>query len=408
MFPSKFPSLTRCIGMLSSRLAVISQTKGDVMARWIQARYDGHCRKCGQTITKGQYITWNRRERGVAYHLDCANVDAIPGDNQDAQANVESVQPEPIPTNSNDALTTLARAIEPLLTKQQGNGSVDRDQVEAIVSEMLDTRASLTIVIDNRQTGAQVTIDNAHSMMTKLIYLVQARQHSYLYGPSGSGKSTAAKQVADALSLEYGYISLNPQTPDSRLLGFIDANGNYRDTVFYRMYRDGGVFCIDEMDNASPSLLTTLNSCLENGHAAFPCGLVPRHENFVLVATGNTCGRGANPQFPERRPFDAAFAERFAYLAWEYDTKLERTITVASNPEHGAQWFDWIQSVREYAKANYPKLLVSPRASYKGAQLLKDSGWTAKEIADSVLFKGIDAGTRDAILDACPLPKVGA
>ena len=199
--------------------------------------------------------------------------------------------------------------------------------------------------------------------MPQLLYLLSKRHHVYLYGGPGGGKSTAAKQAADALGIQFGYISLNPQTPDSRLMGYMDATGNYRETLFHKLYRDGGVFCIDEMDNASASLLTTLNSCLENGHGAFPNGMIPRHENFVVVATGNTAGRGANPQFPDRRPFDCAFSERFTFIEWDYDQQLEEAITMAINPK-ATDWLKWIRNVRTYAKQNHPKLIVSPRRHF--------------------------------------------
>ena len=253
-----------------------------------------------------------------------------------------------------------------------------------------------------RPSGKVKRIDNAHVAMPQLMYLLSKRHHAYLYGGPGSGKSTAAKMAADALGIRFGYISLNPQTPDSRLLGYMDANGNYRETLFYQLYKDGGIFCIDEMDNASASLLTTLNSCLENGHGAFPNGMIQRHEDFVVVATGNTAGRGANPQFPERRPFDSAFCERFTFIEWDYDRALEEAITLAINP-NAVQWLNWVRNVRDYAKKNHPKLIVSPRASFRGAEYLKDSKWSTEDIAEAVLFKGIDKDTKTAVLNAHPV-----
>lgn len=188
-------------------------------------------------------------------------------------------------------------------------------------------------------------------------------------------------------------------------MGYMDANGNYRETLFHTLYRDGGVFCIDEMDNASASLLTTLNSCLENGHGAFPNGMITRHEKFVVVSTGNTAGRGANPQFPDRRPFDCAFSERFTFIEWDYDLNLEEAITLSINPKAGS-WLKWVRAVRTYAKQNHPKLIVSPRASFRGAEYLNDSGWKPVDIAEAVLFKGIDKDTKSAILNACSINKV--
>src|SRR5258708_39153821 len=99
--------------------------------------------------------------------------------------------------------------------------------------------------------GTSINIGTAHRLVPKLLYYVSRRRHTYLYGPMGSGKSHAAAQVARALGLHYAYVSLNPQSPGSLLNGFIDAQGRFASTEFFRCYTEGGVFCIDELDNAS-------------------------------------------------------------------------------------------------------------------------------------------------------------
>ena len=354
-----------------------------------KARYAGHCVKCGKSIEVGQEISWFRKTRG-AYHIDCENPAAT------------SFQPEPEASKTSDsatpdALQVLAKAIEPFIATQ----TVNQQQVQEIIDQALAGFNPVITLEYKRESGEVKQIQGAHANMPMLMYLVSKRHHSYLYGPPGSGKSTAAKQVADCLGLAYGYISLNPQTPDSRLLGYMDATGNYRSTPFQNLYQNGGVFCIDEVDNASPSLLTTLNSGLENGHMAFPQSLVARHKDFVLIATGNTCGKGANPMFPDRRPFDAAFAERFTFVEWGYDTSLEQAITLAINPK-AKNWLKWVVGVREFCKDKYPRVLVTPRASFKGAAYLLDSGFSSEQIADMVIFKGLDPATRSAILSANP------
>lgn len=383
----------------------------------MKARFGGgKCSVCGNRIEKDQDITWPRRGvKGQIRHVLC-NSPVLDGPVQKTDETIietpetETEQPENMKPNkpdnpSNDELgRKLAAAVQPYLNIPTPKQELDKHAVQKLIDAALaGIQLPLTIEVKNTDTQEVKTISGAHSQMPKLLYLLSKRHHAYLYGPPGSGKSTAAKQAADGLGVEYGYISLNPQTPDSRLMGFIDANGTYRETVFYRLYRDGGVFCIDEVDNAAPSLLTTLNSCLENGHAAFPCGMVAKHKDFVLVATGNTNGRGANPMFPERRPFDAAFGERFTFLFWDYDTGLEKAVTLAINPDAG-DWFNWIQAARKHCITAFPRVLISPRASFKGADYLKDSNWKPAEIAETLIFKGLEAYTVAAILRAVPLP----
>lgn len=345
-------------------------------------------------------------------------------------------EPEPVetifdptpakPTPAGDPLARqLAEAVKPYLddrldakvdqkalqdvadTARKADGELAA-KIDEIARQLADRNddeprpVELTIKV-GRPDGVDVDIDCAHANMPKLLYLIGKRRHAYLWGPPGAGKSHAASQAAHALGLGYGYISLNPQTPESRLLGFIDATGTYRETPFFRAYRDGGVFCIDELDNAHPALLNTLNGLLENGLAAFPCGMVERHADFVLVATGNTNGRGGNILYPERRALDSAFAERFVYVAWDYDKALERKLTLAVNPD-AKPWLKWVGFARRFVERERLRVHVTPRASMRGAELLRDSGWSIGEIAESVVFKGVGEDVTAKILAACPLP----
>lgn len=373
-----------------------------------RARYRGTCYRCGKPIAVGQPISWNRRKKGSAAHWNCQDVDALPPQEQKrnkaekGRARKSELEAEAMPSGNAEAtLDALAAALSERLVAR---AELDEDKVRKIafdvVAELLPTPLKVEL-----PSGDTVTLDATHENFPKLLFYVAQGHHTYLYGEPGSGKSHGARQAADALKRAFGYISLNPQTPDSRLLGYLDATSNYRPTVFRKLYETGGVFCIDELDNAAPSLLTTLNSALENGWASFPDGMIPRHADFVLVATGNTCGKGANPAFPERRPFDSAFADRFSYLAWGYDKKLEKTIALRINPEAHV-WIAWVQTLRQWSKTNMPRLLVTPRATFKLAQYTKGKApLTHGELVDAVIFRGLDTDARDKALSANPLPE---
>jgi len=112
--------------------------------------------------------------------------------------------------------------------------------------------------------------------------------HVYLYGAPGGGKTTAAKLIAAALKTPLYALALNAATPEYRLTGYLDATGTYRTTGFRRGYENGGLVLLDEIDNASGNLLTSLNTALENGFLEFPDGTVLAHPEFHLIATGNT------------------------------------------------------------------------------------------------------------------------
>lgn len=242
-------------------------------------------------------------------------------------------------------------------------------------------------------------LSNPHKEVENLVKLAAARHNIYLYGPAGTGKSTGAYQVAEALGLQYAYASLCPQSSETLLFGFMHAGGQYVETEFHRLYKDGGVFCIDEMDNGSAQLLNRLNSLLENGHGSFPCGTIPRHKDFILIATGNTNGNGASLEFPDRRAFDPAFKERFVFLHWPLDEMQEKLITLGINGEKGSDWLNLVRAIRQAVKTlGIERLTVSPRAAYRGAALLASGDFKKKQILDMVIFKGIPEDTRVMIL----------
>lgn len=364
------------------------------------ARYKGICMKCGEVVEVGQYVSWSRRSghKGV-YHVDCANVAHIPAESEKETAPVELVEKGEENNQENEvqaALEILGKVFRPKTQKVE----IDESLVLGIIKKYMTEQGTLTIEV--KQTNfPTVKVENAHNMFDTLLKYVAKGRHVYLYGPAGSGKSTAAHMVAKALNRRYGYISLNPQTPESRLLGYMNAMGEYVRTELRECYENGGVFCIDENDNAGGSLLTTLNGPFENGHMAFPDKIVSRHVDFVVVATGNTCGRGANPQYPDRRPFDSAYAKRFTYLAWGYDEKLERKVALAINPDADA-WVNWMVRLRGWVDSTKSRLIASPRETYRIVEDMRD-GFPVNIALNGALWNG-DTELEKKALAANPLP----
>lgn len=308
-------------------------------------------------------------------------------------------------TNMTDLEKALAAAVSPYLKQ-----TVDEEKVRAIVKAELASAPAIqdhsTRVLQIELTSPSapvITIPKAHKQVPELLYWVNQREPVMLFGKPGTGKSHSAHQVSEAINLSFWLISLNPQTPESRLFGYKDAVGNYHHTGFRSAYENGGVVCIDEIDNASDSLLTSLNSALSNGHGCFPDAMVKRHPDFVLIATANTPGRGGDINHAGRRPLDAATIDRFAIIEWDYDLDLEKSLVNDINP-NAMDWFEYVVRTREHCRVNHPRVIVSPRASYKGALALKNSGFSIEQIADSVLFKGLDKDTKAKILSAVPLP----
>lgn len=145
-----------------------------------------------------------------------------------------------------------------------------------------------------------------------------------LIGPAGSGKNHVIAQIAKAFGQKMYYT--NNVSNEFKLTGFIDAGGNYRDTEFYKAFKYGGIFFLDEIDNSDPSALIIINSALANGYMAFPHETIEKHPNFRMIAAANTWGKGADLQYIGRTALDGATLDRFDNIFFDYDRKLERAL----------------------------------------------------------------------------------
>jgi hypothetical protein len=265
-------------------------------------------------------------------------------------------------------------------------GTVDESQVRAIVDsalapvlEALGKPQILVVDANNNAKGKPLPITR-HPMAETLLMACTARKpdghhiNVWIAGPAGSGKTYAAKQIAESLGLSFGFHGA--MTMAHELTGFVDAGGHYHETQFVKLYRDGGLCLLDEVDAGSSEALLALNGALANGLMSLPNGqIITRHADFVCIAAANTWGSGATAEYVGRAKIDSAFLDRFgARLAWGYDEKLERD--TSGNPE----WARRVQAARQKAKDKGLKVLITPRASIDGAALIA-CGMKADDVA---------------------------
>lgn len=184
-----------------------------------------------------------------------------------------------------------------------------------------------------------------HEKYNTLLAIMGKGEAAYLYGPAGSGKNHVCEQIARALGVEFYY--QNSVTDEYKLTGFIDGSGVYHETEFYRAFKNGGLFMLDEMDASCPDTLVTLNAALANGYFTFPCGRVKMHPDFHCIAAGNTCGRGATEEYTGRSVLDAASLNRFMPVKFDYCWAIENKLAGAG----GADILEFIRDMRESAAA---------------------------------------------------------
>lgn len=252
--------------------------------------------------------------------------------------------------------------------------------LEKVDNYIQETYGMLPKVIEIKSaTGAKRLDGLFHNKFEQILQLVSLNIPTMLVGPAGSGKNHTLEQVAEALDLEF-YFS-NAITQEYKLTGFIDANGNYQGTQFYKAFKYGGLFFLDEMDASIPEVLIILNSAIANGYFDFPHEKVDAHENFRVVSAGNTMGTGANTEYTGRNRLDAATLDRFAIIEFDYDADIEQQL--ASTPE----LYNFIVDLRNTAGMMDIKYVVSMRATINASKL--DGLMSKADIIKSVILKGL-------------------
>lgn len=120
----------------------------------------------------------------------------------------------------------------------------------------------------------------------------------------------------------------------------------------------------------------------------FPCGMVERHKDFYVVASGNTYGRGADRRFVGRNPLDGAFINRFVCVTVDYDPKLEKYICSPQN-DMEQQWFDKIISWRHNADKHKINAMITTRNIKRFLTGLR-GGRKEKELEASCIWYGLE------------------
>lgn len=221
-------------------------------------------------------------------------------------------------------------SIETLIDKKMGQQATDLISMMNEVASKIEPRVE-TIYIRPDETTHKVE-GEAHAMLDHVVKLASIRTNIMLVGPAGCGKTHLADQAAKVLGLEFGSISCTAGMSESQLLGWLLPIGDggrfeYVQSEFVRMYENGGVYLLDEIDAADANTLMILNQALANGGFYVPQARkhIKRHPDFVCIAAANTYGHGGDMVYAGRERLDAATLDRFrnGIVAMGYDAKLE-------------------------------------------------------------------------------------
>ena len=207
----------------------------------------------------------------------------------------------------------------------------------------------------------------------------------YLAGPAGSGKNHTLEQIAKALGLEFYFT--NSVQQEYKLTGFIDAGGVFHETEFYKAFKNGGLFFLDEMDASIPEVLVLLNAAIANGYFEFPNGKITAHENFRVVAAGNTVGSGADEAYTGRMVLDQATLDRFAIIDFGYDMRIELSLAKGNS-----ELVSFIEDLRKQADSKGIRATFSYRCISMVTKL-EATKLPLEEIIKIAVVKGMDKDT---------------
>jgi len=211
-----------------------------------------------------------------------------------------------------------------------GGGAIDVAKVEEIVKEQIRiaTIPKVQTIEVKLPTKDEVKmLGQQHYLFKEVLESVADNSYVLLKGDAGSGKTYGAVQIAKALDLDYRIFSFTNEISLSRCVGYMDAMGNYVKTSIREMYENGGLLILDEFDAMNPNVAVSLNNMLSGEEYTFPDAVVPKHEDFRVIACTNTFGNGADKDYSSRNKLDKATLDRFdEKFNWGYDEDLEIAI----------------------------------------------------------------------------------
>ena len=226
----------------------------------------------------------------------------------------------------------------------------------------------------------------------------------FTWGAPGLGKTHAAKQVAEAMGMQF--FSQIPVADQYQLLGFKDATGTYHMSEVFRWATCDGpaLLLLDEVDASHPSAVLALNAMLENRFGVFPTGRVEFGEEKYVIGNGNTPMSGATADHNGRYKQDGAFADRFVLrFEWQDDPATEKIIAQKQSGLSGSELEGAVEAarkVRSNLKENGIQIAWGPRRTFAVAKLVA-AGMTPRKACEYAGLHELDEGQRKRALQGC-------
>ena len=265
----------------------------------------------------------------------------------------------------------------------------------------LETSKPTAVTITTPDCDWTCDVSQDHPAITKALDTISCGLPLALVGPTGSGKTYAAKRLGEILKVKhYAVRQVNRQTGTHDILGYMNAQGGYVKGVASDAIKEGGLLCIDEIDNGNENILMCLKGFM-SGHVFMPYGMQEIHKDFRLCATMNTWGQGATREYVGRCPLDAALLDEFVTMEWPYDENFERKL--CCNMDH-AGFIEHFFTLRRRATSMKIKVIFSTRSLIQCLKLFKSTDWPITDILDRVIFRNLKQAEKDRLPLASDTP----
>ena len=276
--------------------------------------------------------------------------------------------------------------IQTLLQKKEESSSREKEDLQdESASKTNDKKSSSSVINLNDVEHLKKRGEVYHKSFNDVLEILSLGLHPLLVGPAGSGKNVILEQAAKALDLKFHYV--NDVTEEHKVMGFVDANGNFQKTQFFEAFTNGGLIMIDEMDNSSPSALLAINAALGTGYhqyLTFPDGkLYEINPNFYLAAAANTYGTGSDAIYCGRSALDGASLNRFVPVFIDYDKNLEKKI-IKHTEILNLYW-----KVRESIYKNRIRHVISTRNIVNADKLIESRMFDYGKIFDFTIIQSM-------------------
>ena len=292
-----------------------------------------------------------------------------------------------IEEKSTDLFNSMNLSIlESLKKTQNESDKIVKDIVDKAINQFKESCKFKTVIININNIKTNVLPGQLfHNKFEEVVKVLSLRLHPLLVGPAGSGKNVILEQAAKALKLNFYYV--NDVTEEHKVMGFVDANGKFQQTQFFKAFTKGGLIMIDEMDNSHPSALLAINAALGTGYhqyLTFPDGILyESNPDFYLAAAANTYGTGSDQIYCGRSSLDGASLNRFLPIFIDYDKNLEQNLVKNTNI------LNLFWQVRESINKNKIRHVISTRNIVNADRMLNSNMFTLNSIFDYTIIQSM-------------------